>query len=66
MKAIFAGIAAELDRHMRNEEEILFPACIALEVGTIDVSTFVSIESPIRGMLESPTRSPPGSVASES
>jgi len=52
VKGIFAGLAAELERHMDKEEQILFPACVALEAGTHEKFPFGSVESPIRGMLD--------------
>jgi regulator of cell morphogenesis and NO signaling len=44
----FAAIAAELSEHMVKEEQIVFPACVALEAGNVGPG---SIEAPIQVMV---------------
>jgi regulator of cell morphogenesis and NO signaling len=49
--ATFAATAEELELHMLKEEQILFPACVALEQGSDGGFGFGSVENPIRTML---------------
>lgn len=51
VKATFDAVAAELDQHMLKEEQILFPACVALERGDAEEFPFGSVENPIGMML---------------
>lgn len=46
----FRAVADELDDHMRKEERVLFPACVALERGAAETA-LESVSSPIRVML---------------
>ena len=50
VRTTFAGIADELSEHMQKEEQILFPACVALEEGDAEPAPG-SVESPIAVML---------------
>jgi regulator of cell morphogenesis and NO signaling len=51
VQAIFHATADELAQHMVKEEQVLFPACIALEQGAASGFPFGSVENPIRMML---------------
>jgi regulator of cell morphogenesis and NO signaling len=51
VETVFAGLADELEQHMAKEEQILFPACVALEQGASSGYMSGSVESPIRVML---------------
>lgn len=51
VQATFHALADELEQHMVKEEQILFPACVALEEGTASGFPFGSVENPIRMML---------------
>jgi regulator of cell morphogenesis and NO signaling len=51
VRATFAAVADELEQHMPKEEQVLFPACIALERGNVADSAFGSVEDPIGVML---------------
>ncbi len=51
VQALFHATADELEQHMVKEEQILFPACVALEQGASGGFSFGSIENPIRMML---------------
>lgn len=46
----FAAVAAELDSHMVKEEQVLFPACVALERGA-DLGLPFPIDAPIAAMM---------------
>ncbi len=48
---VFHGLADELEQHMVKEEQILFPACVALDQGSADPFPFGSVENPIGMML---------------
>ena len=50
VRETFAEVADELAQHMLKEEQILFPACVALEQGG-DAPAVDSVESPIGVML---------------
>lgn len=47
----FDAAADELEQHMVKEEQILFPACVALEEGAGGGFPFGSVENPIGMML---------------
>jgi regulator of cell morphogenesis and NO signaling len=49
--ATFAAVASELEQHMVKEEQILFPACLALDDAAGGGFAFGSIASPIAVML---------------
>ena len=49
--ATFAALADELEQHMVKEEQVLFPACVALEDGDEAGFAFGSVENPIGVML---------------
>ena len=51
VQALFHATADELAHHMLDEEQILFPACVALERDASDGFHFGSIQNPIRMML---------------
>ncbi len=51
VKETFHGLADELEEHMVKEEQVLFPACMALEAGAPADFPFGSVENPIRMML---------------
>lgn len=51
VQALFHATADELEQHMAKEENILFPACVALERGAAGGFPFGSVENPIRMML---------------
>jgi regulator of cell morphogenesis and NO signaling len=51
VQEIFHELADELEQHMVKEEQILFPACIALDAGSTDRFPFGSVENPIAAML---------------
>ena len=51
VQATFHALADELEQHMVKEEQILFPACVALEEGTAAGFPFGSVANPIRMML---------------
>ena len=50
VRALLHATADELEQHMAKEEQILFPACVALEQG-VSSFPFGSVENPIRMML---------------
>jgi regulator of cell morphogenesis and NO signaling len=50
VETAFAALADELEEHMAAEEQILFPACVALEEGDPFDFPFGSVENPIRAM----------------
>jgi regulator of cell morphogenesis and NO signaling len=50
VQATFQAVAGELEQHMAKEEQILFPACTALERGHAAGFSFGSLESPIAVM----------------
>lgn len=52
VRATFAAVADELSHHMVKEEQVLFPACVALEDGSAGSFPFGSVENPIRAMLD--------------
>ncbi len=52
IRATFTAMADELEQHMVKEEQVLFPACIALESDDRAGFAFGSVESPIRVMLD--------------
>lgn len=47
VQTTFGAIAAELERHMTEEEQILFPACIALESDAAERPASGSIEGTV-------------------
>jgi regulator of cell morphogenesis and NO signaling len=47
VRATFAALTGELEQHMVKEEQILFPACVALEEGAAGGFPFGSVENPI-------------------
>jgi regulator of cell morphogenesis and NO signaling len=51
VETTFAAVANELEAHMDREEQVLFPACVALEEGAVAVFPFGTVENPIRAML---------------
>jgi regulator of cell morphogenesis and NO signaling len=51
VRATFAGLADELEQHMVTEEQVLFPACVALDAGEDSGFAFGSVENPIGVML---------------
>jgi regulator of cell morphogenesis and NO signaling len=51
VRATFAELADELEQHMVKEEQVLFPACVALERGVGAGFAFGSVENPIGVML---------------
>jgi regulator of cell morphogenesis and NO signaling len=51
IRATFAATADELEQHMVKEEQVLFPACVALEAGDEAGFAFGSVENPIGVML---------------
>ena len=51
VEATFNALADELEQHMPKEEQILFPACVALEEGAAGHFPFGSVENPIGMML---------------
>ncbi len=51
VQSLFHATADELEQHMVKEEQILFPACVALEQGASGGFLFGSVENPIRMML---------------
>ena len=51
VQAAFTALAGELEQHLAKEEEVLFPACVALEQGAAGGFPFGSVENPIRLML---------------
>lgn len=51
VKGTFAALAGELEQHMVKEEQVLFPACVALEQGSASNFPFGSVENPIAMML---------------
>jgi len=51
VETTFAALADELEQHMAKEEQVLFPACVALEEGTRGDFGFGSVEGPIRMLL---------------
>ena len=51
VQALFHATADELEQHMPKEEQVLFPACVALEQGASSGFAFGSVENPIRMML---------------
>ena len=51
IRATFAAMADEFEQHMAKEEQVLFPACVALERGDGAGFAFGSVESPIGVML---------------
>lgn len=51
VQTAFGATADELEQHLVKEEQILFPACVALEEGAAGEFPFGSVESPIRMML---------------
>lgn len=51
VQTTFAALADELEQHMVKEEQVVFPACIALANGAIGGFPFGSVENPIRMML---------------
>lgn len=51
VQTTFEATADELEQHMVKEEQILFPACVALEEGTGGGFPFGSVENPIGMML---------------
>jgi regulator of cell morphogenesis and NO signaling len=51
VRSTFAELADELELHMAMEEQVLFPACVALDEGTAGDFPFGSIENPIGTML---------------
>ena len=51
VQTCFIATADELEQHLVKEEQILFPACVALEKGAAGEFPFGSVESPIRMML---------------
>jgi regulator of cell morphogenesis and NO signaling len=51
VRRTFAALAGELEQHLVKEEEILFPACVALDQGAAGSLPFGSVESPIRAMM---------------
>jgi regulator of cell morphogenesis and NO signaling len=52
VETTFAAVANELEEHMEKEEQILFPACVALEDGDRSGFAFGSVQNPIRVMLD--------------
>ena len=52
VQATLHAVADELEQHMVKEEQILFPACVALEEGSAVQFPFGSVENPIRMMLD--------------
>jgi regulator of cell morphogenesis and NO signaling len=52
VEATFADVADELEAHMDREEQVLFPACVALESGEGNGFAFGSVGNPIRVMLD--------------
>ena len=61
VQEIFHELADELEQHMVKEEQIVFPACVALDRGARDPFPFGSVENPIGVMCTSTTRSQPRS-----
>jgi regulator of cell morphogenesis and NO signaling len=51
VRTTFARLADELELHMSKEEDVLFPACVALEEGADADFPFGSVENPIRMMV---------------
>lgn len=51
VRETFAGLADELATHMFKEEQILFPACLALEQGAAPAFPFGSVGNPIAMMI---------------
>lgn len=51
VRSTFAAIADELELHMEKEEQILFPACLAIEAGQTGPFPFGSVEAPIAMMI---------------
>jgi regulator of cell morphogenesis and NO signaling len=51
IRATFAAMADELEQHMVKEEQVLFPACVALESDGEAGFPFGSVENPIGLML---------------
>jgi regulator of cell morphogenesis and NO signaling len=51
IRATFTAMADELEQHMVKEEQVLFPACVALEGGDASGFAFGSVENPIGVML---------------
>ena len=51
VNSTFAALADELEQHMVKEEQVLFPACLALEEGAGGDFPFGSVETPIGMML---------------
>lgn len=51
VQATLHAVANELEQHMVKEEQMLFPACIALEEDSGARFAFGSVENPIRMML---------------
>jgi regulator of cell morphogenesis and NO signaling len=47
VRETFEALAAELYEHMHKEEQILFPACVALEDGRADGFPFGTVANPI-------------------
>ena len=47
----FAGLAQELEQHMVKEEQVLFPACVALEQG-VDPHLPFPVDAPISAMVD--------------
>lgn len=50
VRQTFTGVANELGEHMLEEEQVVFPACIALEEGARGIG-LSSLERPIEDML---------------
>jgi regulator of cell morphogenesis and NO signaling len=48
--ATFAAVRAELEAHMEKEEQVLFPACVALERG-IGTDLPFPVDAPIEAMV---------------
>lgn len=51
VRTTFAALADDLELHMAKEEQVLFPACLALAEGADGAFPFGSVENPIRLML---------------
>jgi regulator of cell morphogenesis and NO signaling len=49
--ATFAAVASELEQHMVKEEQVLFPACVALERGS-DPGLPFPVDAPISAMVD--------------
>jgi len=51
VRTTFAAVADELELHMEKEEQILFPACVAIEAGQAGPFPFGSVAAPISMMI---------------